>query len=185
MLPALSRRLTTIIAVAAALGLAAPAAAQARCPHAGKTPVKLSLTKARNAILCLVNQRRRINGVRELRRNDRLGRSSLKHSRNMNGRNFFSHTGPNGSSPLSRISRSGYLSSTSSWGIGETIRWGARRRGTPRNTVRLWMRSGGHRDTLLRGSFRHIGIGVAFGSPLRAGRARNSAIYTVDLGYRR
>ena len=172
------------VALAAVLAPAGLTATASACPHADERPAKLTRAEARTAILCLVNKRRDKLGRRDLNGDPRLRRAAQRHARSMNKRNYFSHTSPSGATPYDRVSRTGYFSGASSWGVGEVIYSGARRSGTPRRAVRGWMRSGPHRDALM-GTFRDIGIGVAFGSPWRDGRARNTAIYTVDLGYRR
>lgn len=165
----------------AVLALSFPAAAQA-CQGTGTGPSDLSVNEARQTVLCLINQRRRQAGVRALRAEQRLERAAQKHSNAMDARNFFSHNSPGGGSPLTRIRSSGYLAGASSWTVGEIIRWGSSGAGTPKATVAAWMASPPHRSAMLSGRFRHIGIGVAIGSP--SGDSSNAAIYTADLGNR-
>ena len=172
---------TSLVTGLAALALAAPAAAQA-CEGSGAGPSELSVGEARGTVLCLINQRRHQAGVRSLRAEARLARAAQKHSHAMDARNFFSHSSPGGGDPFSRIRSSGYLAGASSWSVGEIIRWGPSAAGTPRATVAAWMQSPPHRSVMLSGRFRHIGIGVAFGSP--SGDSSNAAIYTADLGNR-
>jgi uncharacterized protein YkwD len=47
--------------------------------------------------------------------------------------------------------------------------------------MRAWMGSPGHRDNMLRGAYRHVGIGVAIGTP----GGGSGATFTVDFGVRR
>jgi uncharacterized protein YkwD len=174
-------RKATLIA-AALLALAVPASAQA-CEGEAKAPPELGVKEAREAVLCLINERRRANGVGKLRDDARLERAAQKHSSSMDERNFFSHTSPSGSSPLSRIQNTGYMAGASSWGIAENIRWGSGRLGSAKAAVAAWMDSPAHRSAMLSGRYRQIGVGVALGSPTGGGEG-NTAIYTTTFGYR-
>lgn len=159
-------------------------ASAAGCSHAARSPAKLKLKQARGAVLCLVNQRRRDRGLRALRPDPRLVRAAQRHSSAMDELNFFSHDGPDGSTPYSRIRDSGYFAGAATWSHGELLRWGRGRRATPGAVVRRWMASAVHRSRLLSPGFKQMGVGVAPGSPLGRGE-RNAAIYTADLGRRR
>jgi len=168
------------LAIAIAL-LLAPAAASA-CDNEGATAGEISIDEAREAVVCLVNERRRKQGVRRLRTDDRLTSAAQVHSDSMESDNYFSHNSPNGASPLTRIRNSGYLAGASSWGIAENIRWGIGGKGAARRAVKAWMSSAGHREVMLARSYRHIGVGVTIGSPY--GGADDGVIYTADFGYR-
>lgn len=168
------------LAVAASAVL--PAAASA-CEREGAEPSEISAKEAREAVVCLINQRRRANGVGGLREDGRLERAAQRHSSSMDRGNYFSHGGAGGSSPLSRIRSTGYLAGARSWGIAENIRWGRAGRGSAKAAVAAWMNSPSHRSALLSGSYRQLGIGVALGSPTGGGEG-NSAIYTATFGYR-
>jgi uncharacterized protein YkwD len=171
-----------LTAVIAGLALAAAAPARA-CPGDGLSPAELSPKQARESVLCLINQRRDDAGVPLLNEDHRLERAAQRHSSSMDSRNFFSHSSPGGGSPLSRVRGAGYLSGAASWGVAENIRWGRAGRGSPKVAVAKWMASPSHRSSMLSGSYRHVGVGVAIGSPAGRGE-RNAAIYTVDFGYR-
>jgi uncharacterized protein YkwD len=175
-------RWTLLVLTATAALMLAPAAAQA-CKGTGAAPKKLNIKQARATVACLVNERRRARGLRPLRVHVRLGRAAQRHSKSMDVRNFFSHYGPGGSSPDSRIRSAGYMSGASSWGVGENIQWGRGGRGSPKAAVRAWMKSPSHRALMLSRSYKHIGIGLVVGSPTGGGE-RNSGIYTATFGYR-
>ena len=169
-----------VLAMAAAA--VAPTAANA-CEREGAEPYELSAKEARAAVYCLINERRADRGVGKLRADGRLERAAQRHSRSMDDRNYFSHTGPGGSSPQSRIQSTGYMAGASSWGIAENIRWGRAGRGSPKAAVAAWMHSAAHRSALLSGRYEHVGVGVAIGSPTGHGEG-NTAIYTTTFGYR-
>jgi uncharacterized protein YkwD len=183
--PIHARRRATLagLAAIAALMVATPAAAQA-CERTGAEPHEISVKQARATVACLVNQRRRGHGLGKLRVEVRLGRAAQRHSKSMDSSNYFSHYGPGGSSPHSRIRSTGYLSGASSWGVAENIRWGKARRGSAKAAVAAWMKSASHRAAILSRSYEHLGVGVVIGSPTGNGE-RNSGIYTTTFGYRR
>lgn len=66
-----------------------------------------------------------------------------------------------------------------SWVWGENIGWGRGDDGSARGVFKDWLQSGPHRDTMLRGSFEHMGIGLRRGS--FQGR-KNSAVWVLQLG---
>lgn len=169
------------LAVVAMLVAAAPALG---CAGAGKTPSQLTVKEARSSVTCLINKRRKHNGLRKVTLDVRLVRAAQRHSTAMDRQNFFDHDSPGGSDPISRIQRSGYLSGASSWAVGENIRWGSGSLGTPRVAVREWMNSPSHRHIMLSGRYRHVGVGVAIGSP-GGGHENDAAIYTADFGFRK
>jgi uncharacterized protein YkwD len=170
-----------VAALVAGLLLVASPSASA-CENEGASPPELSADAAQDAVLCLINERRKKQGLKRLRSNGSLRAAAQSHSHAMDAANFFSHDGANGSSPLSRIRSTGYLGGAGNWGIAENIRWGEGSLASPRAAVSAWMRSAGHRQAML-GRYREVGIGVALGSP--AGGGGNAAIYTADFGYRR
>jgi uncharacterized protein YkwD len=154
------------------------ASAAATCLNEGQTPSAMTEQMGRDAILCLINERRAENGLGPLTEEHRLEVAAQGHSVSMNRRNFFAHGDFQG-----RIARTGYLAGASSWAIGENLRWGSGGLGSPKSAVSAWMASAGHRREILSGRYRDIGIGVAMGSPMR-GQGGNSAIYTADFGFR-
>lgn len=97
-------------------------------------------------------------------------------------RNFFSHDSPGGDDLVDRVKRAGYLSGSSSWALAENIAWGSGSYATPRSIVNGWMHSSGHRDNILSPRFRHVGVGVARGTPV--GSSSGGATYTTDFGQR-
>ena len=83
--------------------------------------------------------------------------AARNHSLDMNVRDFFSHTNPDGDGPGERIRQAGY--SPLSW--GENI---ARGQATPENVVNAWMDSDGHCANIMRPSFTELGIGFYEGN---------------------
>jgi uncharacterized protein YkwD len=109
-----------------------------------------------------------------------LTRAALAHSRDMTARDFFSHTGSDGSTPGERATRAGYR-----WRmVGENIASGVR---TPREVVAGWLASPHHCANIMTAGFRQMGVAFAvnpastqgidwtqdFGAPLRSPSARD------------
>ena len=180
-----SLRPTLLLVLVALLVMAVPASAQPGppCKSANYKPGEISKRKLVRATLCALNVERRNHGLRKLKLSKRLSVAARRHSEDMARRNYFSHSSPSGSSFLDRIKRAGYLTGARSWTAGENIAWGSGRRATPRATVRSWMNSPGHRANILKGRFRHIGIGIAYGAPIRGGG--RAATYVNNFGSKR
>ena len=136
------------------------------------------------ATLCELNSERSRFGLRRLKLNRRLARAARKHARDMARRNYFSHDTLGGGSFVDRIRREGYLRGAHTWYVGENLAWGTRGSSRPRVIMRMWMNSPGHRANILNGSFREIGIGVAYDSPMPGG-GRPAGTYATDFGSRR
>jgi uncharacterized protein YkwD len=108
----------------------------------------------------------------------------------MLNRYYFSHTSPprpptfpKGETFSARLKRFGYTpAGYRYYAIGENIAGGSGVHGTPDNRFNTWMRSTGHRASILNRNFREIGIGV------RSGNFRGTngyPMYAVDFGTRR
>ena len=146
-------------------------------------PRRSTLHFLRSSMLCLVNRVRDHYGLRSLRFNPELRSSATGHSNDMVADDYFSHYGPQGSTPSGRLARSGYLASVDTYRIGENIGGGGGRRGSPLAVFRAWMHSPPHRANILDRGFREFGVGVARGFP--HGGGTRAATYTLDLGARR
>jgi uncharacterized protein YkwD len=154
------------------------------CGRIWRSPRKATNHQLRTSTLCLVNRARKRHGVARLHFNVRLRRSATALSRAMVGSGVFSHYGPNGSTPLSRIARAGYLSHTSSYRVAENIAAGRGRfHGSPGAIVKAWLRSPEHRANILDRRLHEFGVGIARGAPFGGGH-RNTVTYTLDFGAR-
>lgn len=176
-----------LVAVAAAIaGLAAPTAAQAvaqpTCPGADVSPTPANLDRVRAATLCLVNRERAAHRRAPLRASGELAKAASAYVNAMTARKFFAHVSPDGSTPASRIKVTLYLADARRWSIGENLAWGGGRMATPRQMVAAWMRSPGHRHNVLSSRFRHLGVGIAVGTP--AEDDPGGATYATEFGVR-
>ncbi|MFH0521420.1 sigma-70 family RNA polymerase sigma factor [Streptomyces sp. M41] len=108
-------------------------------------------------VVALVNQERASAGCGPVTEDPLLNNSSQAHSADMDARDFFDHTNPDGEDPGQRITAAGYRWST----YGENIAMGQQ---TPQAVMDSWMNSPGHRANILNCSFKNIGVGVHKGS---------------------
>jgi uncharacterized protein YkwD len=173
-----------MLASLAVLLASGPAAmADATCADATLKPRSDNLDRVRAATLCLLNVEREQRGLAPLVVNERLAKAAQTYSAKMVRERFFAHVCPEGSTLRSRIHAAKYVNkSVHDYALGENLGWGSGRLSTAKSMVRAWMRSSGHRRSILDARFRDVGIGVAPGAPARArGRA---ATYTTEFGYR-
>jgi uncharacterized protein YkwD len=165
--------------VALAVAGAPEGAAAAACARADALPASASRASVARATLCGINAERASYGLQRLRHDDRLAEAARRHSLDMVRRGYFAH----GHAFEARVRDTGYLTTTGRWRIGETLAWGWGRGATPREVVRAWMASPGHRKVLLRPAYREVGIGVVWGGPDE--RALPQATFTADFGVTR
>lgn len=180
--PTRHRRLAAL-AVTGAVLLAAPATASAECAGSDTEIVDQSAAALESSVLCLVNERRATAGVRPVQLNAKLGQAAARHSSDMVGQGFFSHTSPDGTSFISRITATGYMRGARSWLVGENLAWGSGHLSTPANLVQAWMDSPPHRANLLRGRFNEIGLSGVRGTPNNASE-ENGVTVSSEYGYR-
>lgn len=195
------RRHVHIVAALVALAvLVAPAGGQAdggaaaakarakvaseRCESADALPGQVSVTDARDAVLCLMNAQRTARGLKRLRAQPDLAEAAGRLARQMVRDRFFDHTSPGGSTMVSRIKATSYLRDAVRWTVGENLAWGTGAKATPRATVDAWMHSADHRANLLDRSFAEVGIGIAPGAPAELQADEAGGTYVTDFGRR-
>jgi uncharacterized protein YkwD len=154
-----------------------------QCDGADLLPSQENLAVVRSATICLVNRERAAHGERPLIVNGRLNRAAQGHTEDMIAQDYFSHYGPTGDTPGTRIRAAGYIySSDLGYEIGENIAWGTLDLSTPRAIVEAWMASPGHRENILDARYRETGMGVVAAVPTSDGHGRPGATYTQDFG---
>jgi uncharacterized protein YkwD len=136
-------------------------------------------TSWENQVLTLVNQRRAAGAtcggvakpkVAALTFDERLRCAARKHSKNMGVKDFFGHTGSNGSSPWQRIKKAGYVYKTAAENV-------AAGQNTPEKVVNGWMASTGHCTNIMNGKLKHLGVGYYY-----AAGATYKHYWTQDFG---
>jgi len=171
--------------VLASLAVPTVASASTKCADANLMPAAGTTLALSNATLCLLNEERASRGLKPLSSNSKLRRAAQSHSLQMVRNRFFDHISPAGSTLMSRVRRgTTYLSGARSWSLGENIAWGCGDYATPASTVDMWMKSAGHRKNILNRKFRHVGVGIALGTPEDTGTGMPAATFTTDFGAR-
>lgn len=113
-------------------------------------------------VLTLTNQERIKEGLEPLTMCPSLDNAAQMHAEAMKDQGFFEHENPfTGDDPSSRGDQAGYGPS-----VGENIAMGYQ---TPRQVVRGWMNSPGHRENIL-GDYLHLGVGILKGESSKYGR---------------
>ena len=154
------------------------ATAQARGSGCGKTGVaskrsdRTRVTDIRDAVKCLINEER---SASNLRLSGDLNQAAQRHSRYMYRHHCFAHQCSGEADTTSRIRAAGYMAGARSYRIGEVIALN-RDTASPREVVRQWKNSPGHRAQILSSSYKHMGVGVV--------ARRGKAFYTVTLGWK-
>ena len=105
----LARFLPAVLAALTAASVPSTAHAASGCPGAGSSPAKLGAPAVRTVTLCLLNARRRANGLRPLRHATKLIRAARRHSRDMVAHTYFAHDSRSGANFTARIARTGWM----------------------------------------------------------------------------
>ncbi|PIY10250.1 MAG: CAP domain-containing protein [Flexibacter sp. CG_4_10_14_3_um_filter_32_15] len=90
--------------------------------------------------------------VRTITWNEALAKTAYLHSKDMNNKNYFSHTGKDGSYPGTRMERQGYNWRT----YGENI---AKGYSNERAVIEGWIDSEGHCRNIMNPNFQEMGVG--------------------------
>jgi uncharacterized protein YkwD len=160
-----------------------PATASRDCPGANLTPNADNIESVVEATLCLINDERARFGEQALIEDARLTKAASGHSRDMDQRDYFEHTSPDGQTLLMRVQASGFIPNGNvGYTLGENIAWGTLWLGAPRGIVKAWMQSPGHRANILDGAFRYTGIGIDPDLPSSMSDGQAGGMYTQDFG---
>ena len=145
---------STTIALVIAISLsAAPASVLAAGDGTVSTKtISSSGTEFESKVVTLINIEREKEGLDALEWDAGVAKVARAHSKDMESRNYFSHTNQNGQSPSARM-RASNISFRYS---GENL---ARGHKTPEAVVTAWMGSTGHRNAILSEMATHIGVG--------------------------
>ena len=104
----------------------------------------------------LVNDHRSEAGCGQLAWHAGVAEVAQAHSQDMQDRNFFSHTNPDGDSPFDRLAAAGIA-----WSMaGENIAMGS---GDGSTAFQLWIDSPGHRANIENCGYTHHGVGLVVG----------------------
>jgi uncharacterized YkwD family protein len=124
---------------------------QAEKPQA-TTPASSAVSAFEQQVVELTNQERAKNGLPALKLDVELSKVARDKSKDMQTKNYFSHTSPTYGSPFDMMKAYG----VSYKSAGENIAMGQR---SPEEVVQAWMNSQGHRENIMNPNFTHIGVG--------------------------
>jgi uncharacterized protein YkwD len=119
-------------------------------------PQSANTTKIEAAIRASINQVRQKEKLQLLQNNEKLAEVARNYSRKMAEKNFFSHTGIDGSTLATRVEASGIIY----WLVGENLFKGTNIKEPVHIAVEGWLESPGHRANILRPIFNETGVGV-------------------------
>jgi uncharacterized protein YkwD len=111
-------------------------------------------------VLALVNQRRAAAGLGSLAPEPRLAQAARAYAKTLADDEWFSHTGPDGSTLVTRVEATGFPFDVQ---IGEVLAWGTDN-WQPAEIIEAWMDSPGHREQIL-GPYTRAGAGCYFTNP--------------------
>jgi uncharacterized protein YkwD len=140
-------------------------ATPAVCPNTGLVPDAGNLELIRGALSCLHDQIRTQNGLGTLADNSALDAAAAAHSDDMIARGYFDHDTPDGGTFDQRILSAGYARPGDGWSLGENLIWADGDLATPAALMNSWMNSEGHRENILNGTYRELGLAVRLGTP--------------------
>src|SRR5262249_46692075 len=120
---------------------------------------EIKLTTDEQAVIDLTNAERKkaekdgepLN-LKPLQMNPQLMEAARKHAANMAEQDKRGHK-PDDKEPPDRTKAAGYESEF----VGENIAWGQK---TPKDVLKAWMESEGHRENILRPEYEEIGVAV-------------------------
>jgi len=127
-------------------------------------------------VITIVNQERAESGLGPLSKCSTLDQAARLHSQDMNERDFFDHTNPDGKSPSDRIRLTSFFGSAKSLWTGENIAAGFK---DAASVMAAWMKSPGHRSNILNSKFSQLGVGIA---STRADSKYSGYIWTQNFG---
>jgi uncharacterized protein YkwD len=122
-------------------------------PTTTQQPVQTISGSYEDQVFTLVNNERAKVNLPALTKNDALAKSAESYALRMGQYNFFSHTGNDGSTYITRNTSAGYTGYR--W-MGENIAAGQQ---TPSDVMNDWMHSDGHRKNILNSNAKEIGVG--------------------------
>lgn len=119
------------------------------------TKVELKLTADEKAVIELTNAERKKaeKELPPLKMNPQLMEAARKHAANMAAQDKLDHK-LDDKDPGDRTKAAGYTSTF----VGENIAWNQK---SPKDVVRAWMDSEGHRENILHAEYTEMGVAVA------------------------
>ncbi len=162
----------------------AAAGSQTRCKDAGLRPTSKDIARITTATRCLIDRERAAYHLASLHTNGALQQVAAGQAKAMVVGDYFGDNTPGGVTPWQRIAASPYGIGGRTVAAAQNIGWGTERLATPAGMVGMWMHSAPHREIVLTGAYRDIGIGVAPSAPKSLTDGAPGATYTVEFAAR-
>jgi uncharacterized protein YkwD len=147
-----------------------------KCKDATLLPSKLKAKRIVRALLCVMNEQRKLAKLKPIKLSKTLGKAALGHTRAMVSSRFFAHQGPTETALAGRLKKVKYR-----YAAGENLAAGSGPLASPVAIVNGWMHSDIHRANLLYKRWRTVGVGFLPLYPLATG-AQPVATFTTDFG---
>jgi uncharacterized protein YkwD len=154
------------------------------CAYANLRPTAADAVLLDAATLCLIDRLRTAYRLRPLRANRELQAVAGAQATAMVRDDYFGDDSPSGQTPATLIEALPYGAHASSLTTAQNLGWGTRSAATPAGIVTAWMHSPPHREVILTGAFREIGVGVWPAVPAILGHGQRGATYAVELAVR-
>ena len=174
--------LATLAALAAAAlisGGPGASSAMAKCANADATVDEATASELKQAVLCLVNDKRHDRGKPRLDKNARLQKAALRHNRTMLQDNCWKHKCEGEPRLEKRIRRTGYFDGASSWAFAQNFGCAL----APQGMLKTWMKSAFTRNNIL-GPYEDIGVAAAKETVPSSPCGANRVTYTVVFASR-
>ena len=178
------RRAAIAVALASAATTVLFAPSALACKGTNLRPTHVNLTRVTAATLCLIEHERLAYRLEPLHSNDSLRRIGSKQAGEMVIGEYFGDDSLSGCTPMQRVEASAYAARARSISTGQNIGWADGAFATPAAMVRAWMLSPPHREIMLSGGYRNIGIGIAPAAPRKSTEGLPGATYVVEFASR-
>ena len=152
------------------------------CTGTSLQPTRTNLARVTAATLCLIEHERLAYRLLPLHSNGSLRRIGSKQASEMVIGDYFGDDSLSGWTPMQRIEASAYAIRTRSLSAGQNIGWGSGALATPAAMVRAWMLSPPHREIMLSGGYRDVGVAPA--APWKLTDGLPGATYAVEFASR-
>jgi uncharacterized protein YkwD len=154
-------------------------APKSACAHANDRSG--SIPEQEQAMRCLINWTRQKAHLRNLARQPQLTAAADLKAGQLLRCQKFAHAPCSGKDAFSVFRSAGYGTSAIRWAGGENIAWGTSYLGSPRQVMRAWLNSSGHRHNILSPEWHDQGVALRTGRFL--GYA-NVAVWVSHFGVR-
>lgn len=154
------------------------------CKGTSLEPTRANLAHVTAATLCLIEHERLTYRLEPLHPNSSLRRIGRNQAGEMVIGDYFGDNSLSGWTPMQRIEASAYAARARSLSTGQNIGWGSGALATPAAMVRAWMLSPPHREIMLNGDYRDIGVGIAPAVPPKLTDGLPGATYAVEFASR-